>query len=134
MRSDMDDDDELTDEVEDWEDTADEADAETEPREVNLFDAAREEDARRPRLRRVAPASQQTTDSNNRVGRVDRRALPASVSIRRAARATLSAMSERPRIGVTRGRTCQPEARERYRARVDEAGGAVDRPRRIVGR
>jgi hypothetical protein len=43
VRSDMDDEEEAVDEVDDWEDSADEAEAE--PREVNLFDAAREEDA-----------------------------------------------------------------------------------------
>jgi hypothetical protein len=42
VRSDMDDDDDTADENEDWEDTAD--DAETETREVPLFDAAREEE------------------------------------------------------------------------------------------
>jgi len=44
VRSDMDDDDEGVDELEEWEDTADEAEPEVEPREVNLFDAAREEE------------------------------------------------------------------------------------------
>lgn len=44
VRSDMDDDDEGVDELEEWDDTADEAEPEVEPREVNLFDAAREEE------------------------------------------------------------------------------------------
>ena len=44
VRSDMDDDDELLDDSEEWEDTPDEPERETEPREVNLFDAAREEE------------------------------------------------------------------------------------------
>ncbi len=44
VRSDMDDDDELLDDNEEWEDTPDEPERETEPREVNLFDAAREEE------------------------------------------------------------------------------------------
>ena len=44
VRSDMDDDDEGGDELEEWEDTADEAEPEVESREVNLFDAAREEE------------------------------------------------------------------------------------------
>ena len=46
VRSDLDDEDDVADETEDWDDT--ETDAETEPREVNLFDAAREEDADEP--------------------------------------------------------------------------------------
>ena len=45
VRSDLDDDDESTDEVEEWEDTEPEHEAEAEPREVTLFDAARDEDA-----------------------------------------------------------------------------------------
>ncbi len=44
VRSDMDDDDELLDDSEEWEDTPDGPERETEPREVNLFDAAREEE------------------------------------------------------------------------------------------
>jgi hypothetical protein len=44
VRSDMDDDDELLDDSEEWEDTPDEPERDTEPREVNLFDAAREEE------------------------------------------------------------------------------------------
>lgn len=44
VRTDMDDDDETADDVDDWEDTADEPEHEAEPREVNLFDAAREEE------------------------------------------------------------------------------------------
>jgi hypothetical protein len=44
VRTDMDDDDEAADDVDDWEDTADEPEHEAEPREVNLFDAAREEE------------------------------------------------------------------------------------------
>lgn len=44
VRSDMDDEDEFVDESDEWEDTADDAEETTEPREVNLFDAAREED------------------------------------------------------------------------------------------
>ncbi len=46
VRSDGDDEDDTADDGDDWEDT--EADAEAEPREVNLFDAAREEDADEP--------------------------------------------------------------------------------------
>ena len=42
VRSDMDDDEDGPDETEEWDDTADEHEAE--PREVNLFDAAREEE------------------------------------------------------------------------------------------
>jgi Tfp pilus assembly protein PilF len=44
VRSDMDDEDDFVDDSDDWEDTADDAEETTEPREVNLFDAAREED------------------------------------------------------------------------------------------
>ena len=44
VRSDMDDDDDAGDDGEEWEDTPDEAEHEDAPREVNLFDAAREEE------------------------------------------------------------------------------------------
>lgn len=44
VRSDMEDDEDVADETEEWDDTADEAEPEAEPREVNLFDAAREEE------------------------------------------------------------------------------------------
>ena len=44
VRSDMDDDDDSVDDSEEWDDSADEPEQETEPREVNLFDAAREEE------------------------------------------------------------------------------------------
>ncbi|MHB8375641.1 MAG: tetratricopeptide repeat protein [Dehalococcoidia bacterium] len=44
VRSDMDDDDDLVDEPDDWEDTEPEPEAEAEPREMGLFDAARAED------------------------------------------------------------------------------------------
>jgi tetratricopeptide (TPR) repeat protein len=43
VRSDLDEEDEFAEETEEWEDT--ETEAEAEPREVNLFDAARDEDA-----------------------------------------------------------------------------------------
>jgi hypothetical protein len=46
VRSDMDDEDESADETDDWDDT--EPDAEAEPREVNIFDVARDEDADEP--------------------------------------------------------------------------------------
>jgi len=45
VRSDMDDDDESADEGDDWEDTDTEAEPDAEPREVTLFDAARDDDA-----------------------------------------------------------------------------------------
>ena len=48
VRSDMDDDDDSVDDSEDWDDTPDDADEAPEPREVNLFDAAREEDRDEP--------------------------------------------------------------------------------------
>ena len=44
VRSDMDDDDDASDDQEEWDDIADEPEHEAEPREVNLFDAAREEE------------------------------------------------------------------------------------------
>jgi hypothetical protein len=46
VRSDVDDDDESAEETDDWDDT--EPDAEAEPREVNIFDVARDEDADEP--------------------------------------------------------------------------------------
>jgi hypothetical protein len=46
VRSDMDDEDESGDESDEWDDT--EPDAEAEPREVNIFDVARDEDADEP--------------------------------------------------------------------------------------
>ena len=45
VRADLDDDDESLDEVEDWEDTESEAEAEGETTEVNLYDVARDEEA-----------------------------------------------------------------------------------------
>lgn len=45
VRSDLDDEEESIDEVEEWEDTEPEHETEAEPREVTLFDAARDEDA-----------------------------------------------------------------------------------------
>jgi hypothetical protein len=45
VRSDMDDDDDSSDEADDWEDTDTEAEPDAEPREVTLFDAARDDDA-----------------------------------------------------------------------------------------
>ena len=45
VRSDLDDDEDLVEEVEEWEEAEPEAEAEAEPREVTLFDAARDEDA-----------------------------------------------------------------------------------------
>ena len=45
VRSDMDDDDDSSDDADDWEDTDTDAEPDAEPREVTLFDAAREEDA-----------------------------------------------------------------------------------------
>lgn len=45
VRSDMDDDDDASEEVEEWEEAEPEAEAEAEPREVTLFDVARDEDA-----------------------------------------------------------------------------------------
>lgn len=44
VRSDMDEEEDGADETEEWDDTADEPEHEAEPREVNLFDAAREEE------------------------------------------------------------------------------------------
>ena len=44
VRSDMDEEEDGVDETEEWDDTADEPEHEAEPREVNLFDAAREEE------------------------------------------------------------------------------------------
>ena len=44
VRSDMDDDDDLSDDHEEWDETEPEADAETETRDVSLFDAARDDD------------------------------------------------------------------------------------------
>jgi hypothetical protein len=44
VRSDMEEDEEPLDETEEWEDVADETEHEAEPRDVNLFDAAREEE------------------------------------------------------------------------------------------
>jgi hypothetical protein len=46
VRSDMDDEDESAEETDEWDDT--EPDAEAEPREVNIFDVARDEDADEP--------------------------------------------------------------------------------------
>lgn len=45
VKNDGDEEDDTTDDAEDWDDTDSEADSEEAPREVNLFDAAREEDA-----------------------------------------------------------------------------------------
>ncbi len=45
VRADMDEDEDIGDDVEDWEDAEREADADAEPRDVTLFDAAREEEA-----------------------------------------------------------------------------------------
>jgi hypothetical protein len=45
VRTDLDDEDEFAEETEEWEDTEHEAEAEAEPREVTLFDVARDEDA-----------------------------------------------------------------------------------------
>jgi Tfp pilus assembly protein PilF len=44
VRADMDDEDDFVDDSDEWEDTADDAEETAEPREVNLFDAAREEE------------------------------------------------------------------------------------------
>ncbi|HEY8172896.1 MAG TPA: tetratricopeptide repeat protein [Dehalococcoidia bacterium] len=44
VRADLDDDDDSADETEDWEDTEPDAEAEAEPRDVSLFDAARDDD------------------------------------------------------------------------------------------
>jgi hypothetical protein len=46
VRADMDDDDDSADDTEDWEDT--DSEAEAEPRDVNIFDVARDEDADEP--------------------------------------------------------------------------------------
>jgi len=45
VRADLDEDDDFAEETEEWEDTEPEAEAEAEPREVTLFDVARDEDA-----------------------------------------------------------------------------------------
>ena len=44
VRSDMDDDEDVVDETEDWDETEADADTEAEPREMGLFDAARAEE------------------------------------------------------------------------------------------
>jgi Tfp pilus assembly protein PilF len=44
VRADMDDDDDFSDESDEWEDIPDDVEPDAEPREVNLFDAAREEE------------------------------------------------------------------------------------------
>jgi hypothetical protein len=48
VRSDLDEDEEYAEELEEWEEVEGEAEAEGEPREVNLFDVARTEDADEP--------------------------------------------------------------------------------------
>jgi hypothetical protein len=48
VRSDLDEDDDLVDDAEEWDDAEAEAEPETEVREVTMFDAAREEEPEEP--------------------------------------------------------------------------------------